>query len=141
MSIYATWLSLGDHSEDCAVWVEIEAGSGIFDRDESRCDCQMKEAPVVYQGSHILPGPADRRGGWLDVGIIPDHITRDNHPEGAEGQRKSYLRLSMGSEDSDTIYEGRPYVQAGQATLVLDTEQVKRLRDTLDDWLSDGERA
>lgn len=136
MSIYGTVVSLDlSHADSCNMWVE-DGDSLAYSLDESRpCTCGLPDAPLVYQGSHVLPGPDDRKGGWLDLAVIPDHITRDNHPEGREGQRKSYLRLLIGSPDSDTLYEGKPYIPGGDAALILHRRHVERLRDAMTNWL------
>ena len=127
------------HEPECARWQEHPPGSGCFQPADRPCTCGLPACPRVYEGSHLLPGPDDRQGGWLEVGAIPDFIERPGHPEGQPGQRKSFLRLGVGGEDSLTQYEGRPYQEAGQGTVVLHRDQVRRLRDTLTEWLDADE--
>lgn len=133
VSIYATWLTIGDERQ----WVAAMAANGINagvirDGDPAPADL---DAPIVYQGSHILPSDDDRRGGGIDVAVIPDHITRDGRDDAPEGALKDWLRLSVDSEDSDTQHEGKTYVPGGRAVVVLTPWQVERLRDTLTEWL------
>lgn len=133
MSIYATWLSLDEHHEEgCAVWVE--TSPSCFEFGEEPCDCGLPNAPLVYQGSHVLPDEKDRRGGSLDVAAIPSFIKRDGRDQG-ENQLWDWLRISVGSEDSDTMHEGAPYIQGGYATVVLNRPLVEALHETLGIWL------
>lgn len=141
MSIYATWLSFGEdeHPESCGVWVEDAPGSCCFEM-VGTCDCGMPKTPIVYEGSHVLPADTDRRGGWLDVAAIPDHIARDGRDDVPEGTLKDWLRLSMGNPPSHELYRGKPYISGGDAALVLTRSQVEQLRDTLTTWLEADER-
>jgi hypothetical protein len=131
MSIYGTTLSLGDdeHEEGCAIWVEVEPG--CFEHSGKPCDCGIPRAPIVYEGSHVLPSDDDRRGGGLDVAEIPDHIEREGREPPFD-----YLRLSVRNLPSRELWKGSPYVSAGDATVVLDRPLVKELRDTLTAWLN-----
>jgi hypothetical protein len=128
VSIYATWLSLGDdeHEEGCAVYKEDPPGSGIFEWSDKPCDCDLLRCPLKYAGSHILPSMQDARTGWLDVAAIPDHVTREGQEFGGEGERKPFLRLSVGF----------PY-----CAIVLPRDLVVELRDTLSAWLDAEEVA
>ena len=123
MSIYATWLSLSDdeHEESCAVYAETRPGSGIFEFSGEPCDCGLPGAPIVYQGSHVLPSDDDARGGTVDVAAIPDFIVRD----GRDDAQGDWLRLSVYAEDD---------------AVVLTRSHVERLRDTLTKWLDAEER-
>lgn len=135
MSIYGTWLSLGDdeHEDGCAIWVEVEPG--CFEHSGKPCDCGIPRSPIVYEGSHVLPSDDDRRGGSLDVAGIPDFVTRDGR-DNAQGEGlKDWLRLSVGALPSLERYDGKPYVAGGHATVVLTRSHVEELRDTLTAWL------
>lgn len=92
--------------------------------------------PWVYEGSHILPQETDLRGGWLEVGCIPNHIEREGVPGGKEGERKDWLRIGCG--ESEMQQQPR---EPGCATVILHRDQVRELRDTLSHWLEDEEVA
>ncbi|MFE4518020.1 hypothetical protein ACFRMQ_27980 [Kitasatospora sp. NPDC056783] len=49
MSMFATWPHLADDGHGDAA-----------------------AAPRIHQGSHVSPGDDDPRGGWLELGAIPD---------------------------------------------------------------------
>jgi hypothetical protein len=137
MSIYATWLSLSadDHEDGCAVYVEDPPGSHCFEFSGKPCDCGTPRAPLVYEGSHVLPSNADRRGGCIDVAGIPDFIERDGRDDAKGSGLKDWLRLSVMNEESTLQYEGKSYVRGGDAAVVLDRRGVEELRDTLTAWL------
>lgn len=131
MSIYGTWLMFDtDHEDDCAVWVKEDDCWHIGD---APCDCGTPNAPIIYEGSHVLPSDDDRRGGWLEVGAIPGFITRDGRDDG--NGLWDWLRIGIGALPSLEQYQGKPYMAAGQATVVLTRRQVQQLRDTLTSWL------
>jgi hypothetical protein len=136
MSIYGSCIVLDCRHEDgCGKWVRDDDGE-LWDIDDTRpCTCGLPDAPFVYQGSHRLPAETDPKGGYLDLAVIPDHITRDGHPEGQEGQRKSFVRLSVMNPPSDEIYRGRPYIEGGHSVIVLHRRHIKRLHEFLGDWL------
>jgi hypothetical protein len=92
MSIYATWLMMGE------------------DEDAT--------APIVYRGSHVLPSDTDRRGGGFELGAIPDYVDGQGQPTGPH----DLLRVSVWTD------------QVG-ATVLLDRDQVERVRDQLSVWL------
>ncbi len=119
MSIYGTWLSIEDERQ----WVAGLEAQGIragVIRDGDP-DFDDLDAPIIYQGSHVLPADSDARGGSVQVAAIPAHIT-----QGARGPT---------SDDED----GPPHpwlrLDVNEATVVLTRWQVARLRDTLDEWL------
>ena len=124
MSIYATWLDLSedDHAEGCAVFTEIEPG--WFELSGYPCDCGTPRAPLVYQGSQVLPADTDERGGMVEVAAIPSHITRNGRDDAPEGGLKDWLRLGV-----------------NEGTVVLPRPLVAELRDTLTQWLDAEERA
>jgi hypothetical protein len=138
MSIYATWLSLsaGNHEDGCAVYVEDPPGSACFEFSGKPCDCGTPRAPLVYEGSHVLPSDSDRRGGGIDVAGIPDFIERDGRDDAQGSGLKDWLRMSVHSDPSTETYEGEPYVRGGDADVVLDRRGVEELRDTLTAWLN-----
>lgn len=160
MSIFATWMHIEDERQTQEFYKEQGIDYGVITEEGELEDLndlpeEMLDAPIVYQGSHVLPDYKDRRGGSVEVASIPNHITRDDHPYGKEGQPKPFMRLGVHSEDSDTRgydYEGKgkdfkmiknpnkPYVEGGSATVILTKEQVLRLRDTFNEWLETEER-
>lgn len=139
MSIYATWLTIEDERQWIASLEAAGVNAGVI-RDGGPTPEDL-DAPIVYQGSHVLPSDSDRRGGSVYVCAIPDHITRDGHDDVPELTLKDWLRLGVSSEDSDTEYEGKPYEPGGDATVVLTRSQAERLRDTLTAWLDRKETA
>lgn len=134
MSIYATWLHLDEsHTEECAIWVESEPG--YFAPIGKPCDCGIPMCPLVYEGSHILPADDDRRGGSVDVAVIPDFITRDGRDDAQGEGLKDWLRLSVGALPSELEHNGKPYQEGGDVAVVLTRPQVQAMRDTLTAWL------
>lgn len=101
--------------------MSIWASFGIFDGDLGD-----QPRPIRYQRSHVLPGPDDERAGYLDLGLIPGHITRDGRDDGPDDDDSSwpYLRIAA-AEDDD----------AERVTVVFDVTQVEHLRDQLTWWL------
>jgi hypothetical protein len=134
--------------DGCARWVRttrkkaMESGRGSFHLDgkayvydpSKACTCN-DYGPYVYAGSHINPNTDDPHGGHVLVCGIPDYCHPDvrgsANPE-ADGKPVNFVRLSVG-EDPATYHGMYP----GQATVVLDRAQVKRLRKTLTEWLKD----
>lgn len=139
MSIYGTWLSLGEaeHEDGCAVWAEVKPGR--FEFSGKPCSCGLPRAPLIYEGSHVLPADTDPRGGSVDVAAIPDFITRDGRDDAPEGALKDWLRLSVHARPSRGLYRGKPYMKGGDATVVLTRPLVVELRDTLTAWLERDE--
>ena len=140
MSIYATWLSIEDARETAAEMEAAGISYGVIGEDGpiddlDELDPEELDAPIVYEGSHVLPSDNDRRGGSVEVAAIPHHITRDGRDDASEGALKDWLRLSVDSLDSIKTYKDAPYVSGGSATVVLTRNQVERLRDTLTAWL------
>lgn len=144
MSIYATWLSIEDQRQTAAAMAAHGIRYGVFGEDgpldiETELAPEDYDAPIVYEGSHVLPSDDAPRGGSVDVAAIPDHISRDGRDDAPEGALKDWLRLSVDSEPSQEQHEGEPYVSGGRAVVVLTRSQVERLRDTLTEWLdADG---
>lgn len=144
MSIYGTWLSIEDERQVAASLESHGINHGVVDDDGEVEDLndlppEMLDAPIVYEGSHVLPSDSDRRGGAVEVAAIPNHIERHDRPELPDGTLKDWLRLSVHSLDSNCISESRdgkpPYVKGGDSTVVLTRPQVERLRETLTAWL------
>ncbi|MDG4792104.1 hypothetical protein O7626_40530 [Micromonospora sp. WMMD1102] len=86
-------------------------------------------APILYQGSHVLPADNDARDGVLLLCQIPGHISRDGR-DLSDGDRTvwPWLRLSL-------------HGPGGDATVVLDREQVERIHAYLGDWLRSARSA
>ena len=121
MSIWSTIFALDgdDHADGCAVIVPLSPGVTTLDRTRP-CTCGQPDAPIRYQGSHVLPAEQDPRGGTVDLAAIPPWIThdaRDDAPD--DGQPWPWLRLSVWQEDA-----------------VLDEQQASRLRAALTEWLN-----
>lgn len=128
MSIYATWLTIEDERQ----WVSDLQADGIkagVIRDGSP-DFDDTDAPIIYQGSNILPSDDHARGGAVEVASIPSHITRDMEDSAPEdGAPHPWLRLGVHAKPGGRHEEG------GDATVVLTKHQATRLRDTLTEWL------
>ena len=122
MSIYCSIFDFdSEHSKKCARMSKHKSIRGVWDYDESK-PCTCGTAPILYQGSHILPSNKDQRKGDIGIAAIPDHITRDgrdDHPE--EGKWYPWLRVHLwgGFQDS----------------LVLDYKQVAAFHAALGNWL------
>ena len=121
MSIFATWLTIEDERE----WVADLQGEGIKagvirDGDPSFDD---HDAPLVYQGSHVLPDEDSPRGGHVEFAAIPAHVRYWRENPGAPGATEpegvdAWIRLSV-----------------NEGTVLLTERQVRRLRDGLTEWL------
>lgn len=103
MSIYGSIFSIEDERQ----WIESLQSSGIdagVIRDGEPAPEDL-DAPIIYQGSHILPSENDKRGGSIDLALIPSHITREGRGDGPEDEIPwPYLRVGMHNEQSDTRY-------------------------------------
>lgn len=137
MSIYGSFfvLDADDHEDGCAVYVEIEPGWLEF--SGKPCDCGTPNAPLVYEGSHVLPSDDDRRGGSVDLATIHGEIVRPGTAEKPRpyDEQRPWLRLSLTNDASTYESEGKPYVSAGESVVVLKRSQVVRMRDALSEWL------
>lgn len=120
MSIYGSLSAPSDseHTDDCAMWDKQGDWWEISDRP---CDCGQPDAPLVYQGSHILPSENDERGGDVDIALIPGFIERDGRDQAFENDDAvwPYLRFGVNGE-----------------TVVLTERNVREVADTLNHWLS-----
>ncbi len=133
MSIFATWLTIEDERE----WIADLQGQGIkagVIRDGAP-HFDDYDAPLIYEGSHVLPGEGAPRGGSVDVAAIPGHVRYwREHPdaptesEPGHGPPDPYLRLGVSAPEST---DGG----GGDATVLLTVRQVGRLRDTLTEWI------
>jgi hypothetical protein len=139
MSRYSTFLTIDDdeHEPECAKWARVpdDAPTRTWQmwcmdgrkyrraKGNPSCTCG-NPAPVVYQGSHVQPHESDHRGGWLGLAHMPDYCA---DPEGPV----EFVRLSVGEDPRTYHHEDNQ----GQADLVLDRQQVTKLRDALTDWL------
>jgi len=76
--------------------------------------------PIVYQGSHVLPSDDDERGGFVDIALIPSHITRDGRDDQPEDEAPwPYLRFGV-----------------NESTVVLTRDHVLQIAVTLSEWLA-----
>jgi hypothetical protein len=136
VSIYSTWLSIADERQVAAELADHGIDYGVIGDDGPVDDLadlpdEMLDAPIIYEGSHVLPSDTDRRGGCVEVAAIPNHITRDGRDDATEGSLKDWLRLSVQSVES----EDPGAFSAADATVVLTRNQVERLNETLTGWL------
>jgi hypothetical protein len=133
MSIYGSFFAIEDERQ----WVaELEAEgikAGIIrDGDPGPDDL---DAPVIYQGSHVLPEETDPRGGSLGLAHIAAHVRYYRENPDADGKDEPweppepFLRLDV--QEHSTSYRREP----GSATVVLTEHQAERLRDALTGWL------
>lgn len=115
MSIYGTTISFNtdEHEDECAFYVE--TSPSVYDFSGEPCDCGTPSAPLIYQGSSVLPLLDDERGGLFELAEIPSFI-------GQEGVLKDFLRVDV-QEDGPA------------QTVLLDRSQVEELRDYLSQWL------
>lgn len=131
MSIFASLAAPNcDHRFDdlpmCARYVESPPGSGCYEFGDKPCDCGLPDAPLRYQGSHILPSDDDERGGEFDLALIPGHIERlPDRPALNDGYGPPWPYLRFGLSDAD----------GGDATVILRPAQARQIRDTLTAWL------
>ena len=98
MSIFASLAAPDDdeHSDDCARW---DKSDGCWEISDRPCDCGQPDSPLVYAGSHVLPSESDERGGYIDIALIPSHITRDGRDDKEEDEAPwPYLRFGVGEE-------------------------------------------
>lgn len=72
------------------------------------------EDPIIYDGSHIMPDQDSPRGGAVDVATVPYYLDPPMR----------VVRLSV-SENTGP-----------HATVLLDVDQVRELRDALTAWLA-----
>jgi hypothetical protein len=159
ISIYATWLTIGDdeHTPSCAkyrllgeyplsraftvdgaaMWADGEGGNQrVYARvPDASCTCG-NPAPLVYQGSHVNPALEDPRGGSLSVAAIPNFCHPSVRGTGSDGGPPvEFLRVDA-AEHATTYHGGVP----GYATVVLERAQVEKFRDCLTQWLESEER-
>jgi hypothetical protein len=123
VSIYASLPAPdGGHTDLCAIWVETATQHW---ESLGTCDCGMRNAPLVYQGSHHLPEAGDERSGCVDIACIPGHVRfyRDN-PEADFGDApetpEPFLRFGVNSE-----------------TVVLEAHHVEQIVRGLREWLAE----
>jgi hypothetical protein len=128
MSIYGTTVSFNadEHEEACAIYVE--TSPSVYEFSGRACNCGTPSAPLVYQGSHVLPSLGDERGGTFELAEIPSFIQRDGQENGEEGALKDFLRVDV-DQHFDVLRVVPPQ------TVVLDRSQVEELRDYLSSWL------
>lgn len=125
MSIWAEIITIEDERQWRAALEAQGIKTGVIRDGEP--DFDDLDAPIVYQGSHVLPDEAHVRGGSVGLALIPAHVRfwRDNpdangEDEPDDGAPEPFLRLDVEGEDG---------------TVVLTRRQATRLRDALNDWL------
>lgn len=134
MSIWASTLIIEDERQ----WMADMERSGIgVTRVGGEPSLDDHDAPIVYQGSHVLPEMDDARGGALSLAIIPPHVRfwRDNpdSPTNKEPDGKPtdpFLRLEVQQ------HPGTYHHSLGEATVILTLRQATRLRDELSKFVS-----
>lgn len=126
MSIWASFLTIEDERQWRAALEAQGIKTGVV-RDGDP-DFDDLDAPIVYQGSHVLPDEAHARGGNVGLALIPAHVRfwRDNPDANPEdepsGPPEPFVRLDVEGEDG---------------TVVLTKRQATRLRDALSTWLAE----
>jgi len=125
MSIWATWL---DFSSDQETKTRLEEQGIVF----GVIGGETENPPYVYEASHIIPDKNTERGGDFQVASVPNHVKTgrldlDETNENLEKHRVDFLRIDTG--------EKLPDGSINWATIMLDYDQVKELRDTLTTWL------
>lgn len=116
MSVYASWPApCEDHPSTCAVYVE--TSPGVFDWSGKPCDCGLVDAPIVYQGSHVMPSDDDPRGGGVDIASIPAFVRNGADPD-AEGWLP-WLRFGI-----------------NEGVVILDRRGVELVHRSLGEWLA-----
>ena len=121
MSIFSSLAAPSDdqHSDECAIWDKrVDADGETWEISDRPCDCGQPDAPLVYQGSHVLPAVGDPRGGDVDLALIPGHITRDERDDGDGTVPWPYLRLGVNGE-----------------TVILTRRHVSMILTELSGWL------
>lgn len=119
MSIYGSLPAPdgGEHEDGCARW---DKDGDVWEMSDRPCDCGQPDAPLVYQGSHVLPLVTDERGGDIDIASIPGFITRDGRDNGGDEDRPwPFLRFGVNGE-----------------TVVLTERNAREVAATLNDWLA-----
>lgn len=123
MSIFASLEAPDDedHEENCGGWFK-EDDLWTF---TGPCDCGQPDSPLVYQGSHVMPSEDDKRGGYLDIALIPGHVRVYRDDPGAS------------SEADDLPPE--PYLRFGvnEGTVILTRHNVEQIHETLTWWLEE----
>lgn len=125
MSIYGSLPAPSDdeHVDGCACYVETEPS--VFEANDHDCDCGQPDAPLVYQGSHVLPSETDERGGFVDIASIAAGVRywRDN-PD-----------ATIDTEPDGLV---EPFLRFGvnEGTVVLTRRHVEEIVGTLTEWLA-----
>ena len=125
MSIYGSMSAPNnrEHEDDCDKWDKHE---GHWELSKRPCTCGQPDAPLVYQGSHVLPSEDDERGGWIDIACILAHVRfwREN-PDAPV-------------EDEPDWPNVEPFLRFGvnESTVVLTERNVRQIADTLNEWLA-----
>lgn len=131
MSIYGTCFSIEDERQWVAELNKHGINAGVI-RDGDP-DPEDLDAPLIYQGSHVLPEADHPRGGHVGLACINAFVRHyREHPDSEEEPwlpLEPYLRLDVKADDATA--QGGAY-----ATVVLTVEQASRLRAALDEWIA-----
>lgn len=124
MSIYGSLAAPSDdeHEDGCAIYVE--ESPGCFTFSGNPCDCGLPQAPIIYQGSHLLPSMEDPRGGFVDIALIPAHVR--------------YWRENPDAPiESEPDFPPEPFIRFGVngEVVVLDERAVTKIHKTLGWWI------
>lgn len=132
MSIYATVIAFDAlHEPGCPGENQRRTRKGVLLSGECRCG---KDAPLVYQGSHILPSDDDPRDGTLLLCQIPGFISRGDRVLCGDDDKCG----KPGNVCCDVVW---PWLRLTAATsqadvaLVLDRSQVAVIHEYLGEWL------
>ena len=79
-----------------------------------------------------MPDDSTARGGNFQIASVPNHVKTgrlglDETDENLQNNKVDFLRVDISEKVSDETLES--------ATVMLDYDQVKELRDTLTTWL------
>jgi hypothetical protein len=135
VSIFATIFTIEDERQWISGLEMLGVKAGVIRDGDPRPE--DLDAPLVYQGSHVLPGPDSPHGGSVGLACIPAHVRfwRD-HPDAPTGDEPAggcepWLRLSV---DEHPDADGN----RGSATVLLTVEQAGRLATALAEWIADA---
>lgn len=92
--------------------------SGIeFDSED------LKNGPIEYQGSHVLPTDTDHRKGLFRLSDIPEFfIEESNNDE----KRSPYIRVTVADYGEDDQF----------IRMILDRDQIKQVYKYLGTWIN-----
>lgn len=133
MSIYASLAAPSDDEHELGCDFYRETSQDYFEISGEVCNCGQPDAPIVYQGSNVLPSLDDRRGGWVDIALIPPHVRYWRESPGAP----------VASEPDSWTSSPEPFLRFGvgelrgdHGTVLLTVRNVIEVRDTLSAWIT-----